>query len=146
MREDAGTSQAGEGVVGTADDTAAADSAAALPPAVRSLWAQVQGLVDGLAVQVQQAARSFAFAFVEGTLVRALRDGHWILLDEVNLANPETLECLNSVLDATSGSVVLTERGDLTPVKRHPNFRLFACMNPATDVGKRNLPQGLRNR
>lgn len=27
---------------------------------------------------------------------------------------------------------------------RHPNFRLFACMNPASDVGKRNLPDGIR--
>lgn len=34
----------------------------------------------------------------------------------------------------------------LEPLVRHPDFRLFACMNPATDVGKRNLPLGLRNR
>lgn len=32
------------------------------------------------------------------------------------------------------------------PLVRHPDFRLFACMNPATDVGKRNLPPGIRNR
>ena len=25
-------------------------------------------------------------------------------------------------------------------------FRVFACMNPATDVGKKELPDGLRNR
>ena len=29
---------------------------------------------------------------------------------------------------------------------RHEDFRLFACMNPATDVGKRELPPGVRNR
>lgn len=34
----------------------------------------------------------------------------------------------------------------LEPLVRHPDFRLFACMNPATDVGKKNLPLGLRNR
>ncbi|VDN45352.1 unnamed protein product [Gongylonema pulchrum] len=28
----------------------------------------------------------------------------------------------------------------------HPNFRLFACMNPPGDVGKRNLPPGIRNK
>ena len=44
------------------------------------------------------------------------------------------------------GSLVLTERGDMTPIKRHPGFRLFACMNPATDVGKRDLPPGMRSR
>lgn len=34
------------------------------------------------------------------------------------------------------------------PVERHlhPCRRLFAAMNPATDVGKRNLPDGVRNR
>jgi hypothetical protein len=28
----------------------------------------------------------------------------------------------------------------------HPNFRLFAAMNPPTDVGKKELPTALRNR
>jgi len=35
---------------------------------------------------------------------------------------------------------------DTKPVVRHPDFRLFACMNPATDVGKKDLPPGVRNR
>ena len=28
----------------------------------------------------------------------------------------------------------------------HPNFRIFGAMNPATDVGKRDLPIGIRSR
>jgi len=35
------------------------------------------------------AEGGFAFAFAEGALVRALRSGAWLLLDEVNLAPPE---------------------------------------------------------
>jgi len=35
---------------------------------------------------------------------------------------------------------------DVTPTLRHEDFRLFACMNPATDVGKKDLPPGIRNR
>ena len=31
-------------------------------------------------------------------------------------------------------------------VKKHPNFRLFAAMNPSTDVGKKDLPVGIKNR
>jgi midasin len=98
--------------------------------------------------ETQHAAkrRNLVFAFVEGPLVRALRSGAWVLLDEVNLAAPETLDCLSALLQAPDSSVVLTERGDLEPVPRHPDFRLFACMNPATDVGKKDLPASLRSR
>jgi midasin len=39
------------------------------------------------------------FAFVEGALVTALREGHWLLLDEINLAPVETLERLASILE-----------------------------------------------
>lgn len=35
------------------------------------------------------------------------------------------------------GSITLNERGDVEPIPRHPNFRLFACMNPPTDMGKK---------
>jgi midasin len=86
------------------------------------------------------------FSFVEGPLVKALKNGEWILLDEVNLATQETLEAIATILEASTASLVLTERGDVEPIPRHPDFRLFACMNPATDVGKKDLPAGLRAR
>lgn len=69
-----------------------------------------------------------------------------MLLDEINLATAETLECLSGLLESDSGSLTLLERGDHKPIVRHQDFRLFACMNPATDVGKKELPAGLRNR
>lgn len=69
-----------------------------------------------------------------------------MLLDEINLATAETLECLSGLLESNSGSLTLLERGDNKPIVRHKDFRLFACMNPATDVGKKELPAGLRNR
>lgn len=54
---------------------------------------------------------SLAFAFVEGTLIKAIKNGEWILLDEINLATAETLECLSGLLESNDGSVVLVERG-----------------------------------
>ncbi|OCF32527.1 midasin [Kwoniella heveanensis BCC8398] len=86
------------------------------------------------------------FSFVEGPLVKAMRSGEWILLDEVNLASQETLEAISTILEGPTASLVLTERGDVEPIPRHPQFRLFACMNPATDVGKKDLPPNLRAR
>ncbi|KAJ1058574.1 hypothetical protein K5549_008694 [Capra hircus] len=97
--------------------------------------------------QMKMTENALLFAFVEGTLAQAVKRGEWILLDEINLAAPETLECLSGLLEGSSGSLVLLDRGDTAePLVRHPDFRLFACMNPATDVGKRNLPPGIRNR
>ncbi|KAI5480555.1 hypothetical protein MNV49_000251, partial [Pseudohyphozyma bogoriensis] len=94
---------------------------------------------------VQKSGKSkFVFSFVEGPLAKAIRNGDWVLLDEVNLASAETLESLSTLLQAPDSSLILTEQGDLEPIPRHPDFRLFACMNPATDVGKRDLPAGLR--
>ncbi|KAK6297294.1 hypothetical protein J4Q44_G00318770 [Coregonus suidteri] len=96
--------------------------------------------------QIRACETTLVFAFVEGTLAQAVKKGEWILLDEINLAAAETLECLSGLLEGTAGSLVLLDRGDTEPLVRHPDFRLFACMNPATDVGKRNLPLGIRNR
>ncbi|KAJ1954646.1 AAA ATPase midasin, partial [Linderina pennispora] len=82
------------------------------------------------------------FSFVEGALVKAARTGGWILLDEINLATAETLACLGGLLQKEK-YLLLAETGARIPC--HPGFRLFACMNPSNDVGKRDLPPGLRS-
>ena len=43
--------------------------------------------------------------------MQAIQNGDWVLLDEINLAMAETLECLSGLLESRSGSVVLMERG-----------------------------------
>ncbi|PHZ13684.1 midasin [Rhizopus microsporus ATCC 52813] len=115
-------------------------------PQLRNAWKTFTKHVEEFEVQQVQSQNKFVFSFMEGSLVKAVRQGDWILLDEINLATTETLECLSGLLQDVNGSLLLTEKGDVEPIKRHPNFRLFACMNPATDVGKRDLPPGLRNR
>ena len=76
-------------------------------------------------------------------------NGEWIILDEINLASAETLQFLGTLLEDTSSknsSVILYEKGDNEPLTRHADFRLFGAMNPASDIGKRNLPSNIRNR
>ncbi|KAI3364212.1 hypothetical protein L3Q82_010816 [Scortum barcoo] len=109
-------------------------------------WEALAAKLSQTQQQIRACETAMVFAFVEGTLAQAVKKGHWILLDEINLAAAETLECLSGLLEGNTGSLVLLDRGDTEPLIRHPDFRLFACMNPATDVGKRNLPLGLRNR
>lgn len=93
-----------------------------------------------------EASSGMLFSFVEGSFITALRNGEWILLDEVNLAPPETLQRVIGVLEGEYGSLCLAERGDVSHIPRNPSFRIFACMNPATDAGKRDLPYSLQSR
>lgn len=107
-------------------------------------WHEMTMKLKKLDAQLNKSV-NISFSFIPGSLVKCIRDGEWILLDEINLASTETLECLSTILEP-DGSIVLLERGDLTPIKRHPDFRVFACMNPNTDIGKKDLPTGIRNR
>ncbi|XP_058121933.1 midasin [Anopheles ziemanni] len=111
---------------------------------VREKWIALQHKLRKLDAQLKNSI-NVSFAFIPGSLVNCIRNGDWVLLDEINLASTETLECLSTILEP-DGSIVLLERGDFVPIKRHPNFRIFACMNPSTDVGKKDLPVGIRNR
>ena len=115
---------------------------------IRQRWLRFYHSISRLARQVQQMQGKASlplFHFSEGALIAALRAGDWILLDEINLASADTLERLTGLLDSSQGSVSLTERGDVDVVPRHPNFRLFAAMNPP-DYGKKDLPPSIRSR
>ncbi|KFK27090.1 hypothetical protein AALP_AA8G332700 [Arabis alpina] len=107
-------------------------------------WMRLSKKVEKIHQQI--CSGGMVFTFVEGAFVTALREGHWVLLDEVNLAPPEILGRLVGVLEGVRGSLCLAERGDVMGIPRHSNFRLFACMNPATDAGKRDLPFSFRSR
>ncbi|XP_075233650.1 midasin [Lycorma delicatula] len=109
-------------------------------------WLAVGEKIYKLKLQIKQGQAALAFSFIEGALVKALKNGCWVLLDEINLASAETLQCLSGLLEGGDGSVSLLEKGEFATVTRHPDFRLLAAMNPATDVGKKDLPPGIRNR
>jgi midasin len=110
-------------------------------------WRALSADVDVLRRQVgDERNGALAFSFAEGALVRALRNGDWILLDEINLGASDALHVVASLLESATSSLVLLDKGDATAVERHPNFRVFSCMNPATDVGKHDLPRSVASR
>lgn len=110
-----------------------------------SQWKEFEAKLNNFEIQSKQTEKSFFFSFVEGSLVQAVRRGDWVLLDEINLASPDTLESIADLL-VEDPFITLSEKGDADSIRAHPDFRLFACMNPATDIGKRDLPAGLRSR
>lgn len=111
-------------------------------------WEKFAYDVEKLQIIVTRSSNTSIFSFVEGNVVKAVRNGDWVLLDEINLASSDTLEALNDLF--TNGndrpSILLTEAGNVERIKAHANFRVFAAMNPATDIGKRELPSSIRSR
>ncbi|KAF1972308.1 midasin [Bimuria novae-zelandiae CBS 107.79] len=112
-------------------------------------WDKFAMVLHDLEAQLANGSEAFAFSFLEGNIVKAVRNGDWVLLDEINLASSDTLEALADLLGGGpdgAPSILLTETGNVERVVAHPNFRVFAAMNPATDVGKKDLPPGIRSR
>ncbi|EEB08347.2 midasin [Schizosaccharomyces japonicus yFS275] len=110
------------------------------------MWTKFEQKVISFMSKFDSFGKGFMFSFIEGALVKAVRSGHWLLLDEINLASADTLESITQLLSGYDSGILLTERGDLTTIKPHKNFRIIGCMNPSTDVGKRELEPSLRSR
>lgn len=111
-------------------------------------WGDFEKKLAQFNLQISNNASAFTFSFVEGNIVKAARNGDWVLLDEINLATSDTLESIADLLTdpGETPSILLSETGEIERIKAHPNFRIFGAMNPATDVGKRDLPVGIRSR
>jgi len=64
--------------------------------------------------------------FVDGIVTLAMRKGWWLLLDEVDYAQPEHLACLQPVLEGDTLLLVQNENEEVIP---HENFRVLATAN-----------------
>jgi len=109
----------------------------------------LNGQTDATELVGRYVPEGSGWSFREGLVPRAMRHGWWLILDEVNLAEPAVLERLNPVLEREP-SLVLTE-GDATRfgpggVAVHPGFHLFATMNPAEYQGRSVLSPAWRDR
>ena len=84
------------------------------------------------------------FQWRNGPFLDAMERGHWILLDELNLASQSVLEGLNAVFDHRN-EVYIPELDRTFPL--HPNTRIFGCQNPISEGGDRKgLPKSFLNR
>ncbi|SAK79906.1 ATPase AAA_5 [Caballeronia hypogeia] len=79
--------------------------------------------------------------WVDGVLPTAMREGLWLIVDEVDFAEPAILAVLTAVLEP-GGRLLLKEKGNEVVVP-HPSFRLFATANAVGAMGEyRHLYQG----
>lgn len=77
------------------------------------------------------------FIYKEGLIIKAMREGTWVLLDEINLCNEETLGLIEAIV--CKSRIIHFESDGQEETIVHPNFRLFACMNPHGDHGKKKF-------
>ena len=91
-----------------------------------------------------EGERAGEFAWKDAGFLKALQEGSWVLLDEMNLASQAVLEGLNAVLDHR-GTVYIPELN--RSFTRHPSFRIFAAQNPLHQgSGRKGLPKSFLNR
>jgi cobaltochelatase CobS len=79
--------------------------------------------------------------WIDGSLPHAMRNGLWLVLDEIDFAEAPILSVLNSVLEK-NGALFLKEKGHEMVVP-HENFRIFATANSVGAMSDfRGLYQG----
>jgi midasin len=106
--------------------------------------ARLEGLLSTLEGQDEFAYKG-RFDWVDGPLVKAVKSGSWVLLDNANLCSPAVLDRLNSLTE-TNGTLTLSERGlvdgEVQVLEPHPNFRLLMAIDPS----RGELSRAMRNR
>ncbi|MGM7635075.1 AAA family ATPase [Bacillus sp. Hm123] len=80
--------------------------------------------------------------FVPGPVVQAMRTGHLLYIDEINMAKPETLPILNGVLDYRR---TITNPFTNEVIKAAPTFGVIAAINEGY-VGTVPMNEALKNR
>ncbi|MDU0200245.1 MoxR family ATPase [Paenibacillus sp. MAH-36] len=80
--------------------------------------------------------------FIPGPIMKAMTKGHFLYIDEINMAKPETLSLINGVLDYRR-SITNPFTGEV--ITAHPDFRVVAAINEGY-MGTVPLNEALKNR
>jgi nitric oxide reductase NorQ protein len=80
--------------------------------------------------------------FIPGPVIKAMQKGHFLYIDEINMAKPETLPILNAVLDYRK---MITNPFTGEIIKAKEGFGVIAAINEGY-VGTVPLNEALKNR
>lgn len=81
----------------------------------------------------------------DGILLQAMKQGAWLIVDEVNVALPEILFVLHSLLDDDKFVVVANHQSEV--VRPHKDFKFFGTMNPVDEyAGTKELNKAFKSR
>ena len=91
------------------------------------------------------ATNSQRFEWSDGPFLTGLKQGCWIVLDEINLASQSVLEGLNSCFDHRS-EIFISELNKKFLIDTDKT-KIFACQNPYMQGGgRKGLPKSFLNR
>ena len=95
----------------------------------------------GFKTIVQKDGETF-IEFIEGPVIKAMKEGHLLYIDEINMAKAETLPILHSVLDYRR---MLTNPFTGEVIVAHPDFSVIAAINEGY-IGTAPMNEALKNR
>lgn len=95
----------------------------------------------GFKTMVQKNGQTM-IEFIEGPVVKAMKQGHLLYIDEINMAKAETLPILHSVLDYRR---MLTNPFTGEVIQAHPDFSIVAAINEGY-IGTAPMNEALKNR
>lgn len=95
----------------------------------------------GFKTVVQQQGQTM-IEFVEGPVVKAMKAGHILYIDEINMAKAETLPILHGVLDHRR---MLTNPFTSEVIYAHEDFNVIAAINEGY-MGTTPMNEALKNR
>ncbi|KAJ1881463.1 AAA ATPase midasin, partial [Coemansia sp. RSA 486] len=107
-------------------------------PALNELCARVRTQAQALAA-LEVAGK---FEWVDGVLVDALINGHWLLIDRANLCSASVLDRLNGLLEPNGVLYVNEDPKRTSAVVPHPDFRIIMAVDPLYG----ELSRAMRNR
>lgn len=81
----------------------------------------------------------------DSVIVKAMKDGNWLLLDSIEAAPIFIMDLIISLL-SSKPKLNLYEHGSNNVIKAHPNFRLFMTYNPYEISQRRKISQSVLNR
>ncbi|WP_282935423.1 MoxR family ATPase [Paenibacillus sp. RC67] len=99
-----------------------------------------EGLIGFKTLEVEQGQS--VVKFIPGPIIKAMTQGHWLYIDEVNMAKPETLPLINGVLDHRR-TITNPFTGEVVHAKE--GFGVIAAVNIGY-VGTVPMNEALKNR
>ena len=80
---------------------------------------------------------------MDGVVVKAMKEGGFLLVDEISLADDAVLERLNSVLEPERKLVISektrNQNDEVFQITANQGFQFLATMNPGGDYGKKEV-------